>query len=288
MLHRDWLARRMEKGVIEIAPLGFMRGRTLTNAFVILDEAQNATTIQMKMFLTRLGEGARMAVTGDLSQIDLPPGSRSGLAEALQITSDLKDVTQVHFSDRDVIRPPLVSEIVRAYERAAVRSKVVTRTSRRMTQVVLQIADPRWTRPGLTALAHACAARAIRGHGSERANLRLTSDAEMRMLNRCWRHVDRSTNVLSFPQEDTVSPDAANPELGDVAIGFETTEREARERDLPLSHHLAHLAVHGMLHLVGFRHDTDPSAQCMEDLERAMLADFGIGDPYRYRGARSQ
>ncbi len=119
MLHRDWLARRMEKGVIEIAPLAFMRGRTLSNAFIILDEAQNATTIQMKMFLTRLGEGARMAVTGDLSQIDLPPGRRSGLAEALQITADLEEVAQVRFSDRDVIRPPLVSRIVRAYERSA-------------------------------------------------------------------------------------------------------------------------------------------------------------------------
>ncbi len=119
MLHRDWLARRMEKGVIEIAPLGFMRGRTLSNAFIILDEAQNATTIQMKMFLTRLGEGARMAVTGDLSQIDLPPGSRSGLDQALQITAGLDEVAQVRFGDRDVIRPALVSRIVRAYERAA-------------------------------------------------------------------------------------------------------------------------------------------------------------------------
>lgn len=121
MLHHDWLARRMENGVIEIAPLGFMRGRTLSNAFVILDEAQNATTIQMKMFLTRLGEGARMAVTGDLSQIDLPPGRRSGLAEALQITAGLDDVVQVRFGDRDVIRPALVSQIVRAYEKAAAR-----------------------------------------------------------------------------------------------------------------------------------------------------------------------
>ena len=157
-----------------------------------------------------------------------------------------------------------------------------------MSRVVLQIADPRWDDPEVTALAHACATRAVLGHGSERANLRLTSDAEMRTLNRSWRRVDRPTNVLSFPQEDTVSPDEANPELGDVAIGFETAEREARERGLPLSHHLAHLAVHGMLHLVGFRHDTDLSAQCMEDLERSMLADFGIGDPYRYRGAASQ
>ncbi len=129
MLHRDWLALRMEKGIIEIAPLGFMRGRTLSNAFVILDEAQNATTIQMKMFLTRLGEGARMAVTGDLSQIDLPPGSRSGLAEALQVTSELDDVAQVRFGDRDVIRPPLVSEIVRAYEKAAARGNAESRTA---------------------------------------------------------------------------------------------------------------------------------------------------------------
>lgn len=157
-----------------------------------------------------------------------------------------------------------------------------------MSRVVLQIADPRWDDPDLTALAHACAARAIRGHGSERANLRLTSDAEMRTLNRSWRHVDRPTNVLAFPQADAVAPAAAQPELGDVAIGFETAAREARERGLPLGHHLAHLAVHGMLHLVGFRHDTEPSAQCMEDLERAMLADFGIGDPYRLRGAAPQ
>ena len=154
-----------------------------------------------------------------------------------------------------------------------------------MSCVVLQIADPRWDDPQLTGLAQACAARAIRGHGSERANLRLTSDAEMQRLNRCWRNIDQPTNVLSFPQEDTVSPDEADPELGDVAIGFETTEREARERGLPLSHHLAHLAVHGMLHLVGFRHDTDPSTKCMEDTERSMLADFGIGDPYLEPGA---
>ncbi len=153
-----------------------------------------------------------------------------------------------------------------------------------MNRIALQVADRRWDDPDLAALARACAALAVRGHGSERANLRLTGDAEMRALNRRWRNRDQPTNVLSFPQEDTVSPAAADPELGDVAIGFETTEREARERGLPLAHHLAHLTVHGMLHLVGFRHDTDPSSKSMEARERAVLAAFGIADPYRLRG----
>ena len=122
-----------------------------------------------------------------------------------------------------------------------------------MSIVVLQIADPRWKDPAMIGLARACASRAIEGYRPERANLRLTGDSEMQALNRYWRAIDRPTNVLSFPQEDSIWPEDADPELGDVAIGFETTEREAMERGLPLSHHLAHLAVHGMLHLVGFR-----------------------------------
>ncbi len=150
-----------------------------------------------------------------------------------------------------------------------------------MSIVVLQIADPRWKDPAMTGLARACASRAIEGYRPERANLRLTSDAEMQALNRYWRAIDRPTNVLSFPQEDGIWPEDAAPELGDVAIGFETTEREANERGLPLSHHLAHLAVHGMLHLVGFRHADHQEAQRMEECERTTLAAFGIADPYR-------
>ncbi len=117
LLPRDWVSRRMDNGVIEIAPLAFMRGRTLANAFVILDEAQNATPVQMKMFLTRLGEGARMAVTGDLSQVDLPTPSSSGLDEALRVTAEIEGVAHVHFNDTDVVRPRLVGDIVRSYER---------------------------------------------------------------------------------------------------------------------------------------------------------------------------
>ena len=117
MLPGDQVMKRLASGEIEIAPLAFMRGRTLANAFVILDEAQNTTPVQMKMFLTRLGEHSRMAVTGDLSQIDLPPKTRSGLADALETLEGESAIARVHFTDVDVVRHPLVSRIVRAYDR---------------------------------------------------------------------------------------------------------------------------------------------------------------------------
>jgi phosphate starvation-inducible PhoH-like protein len=123
MLPPDQVAKRMETGVIEVAPLAFMRGRTLAHAFVILDEAQNTTPMQMKMFLTRMGEGSRMVVTGDVTQIDLPSGSKSGLKEALTILKGVEGVSFVEFSDQDVVRHPMVGRIVRAYDAAARASK---------------------------------------------------------------------------------------------------------------------------------------------------------------------
>ena len=111
--------RALESGDIEIAPLAFMRGRTLSNACVILDEAQNTTSMQMKMFLTRLGENSRMIVTGDPSQVDLPGGQTSGLAEAVGLLNDVEDIGHVAFSQRDVIRHELVARIVAAYDRVA-------------------------------------------------------------------------------------------------------------------------------------------------------------------------
>ena len=101
---------------IEIAPLAFMRGRTLSHAFVVLDEAQNATTMQMKMFLTRMGEGSRMAITGDMSQIDLPRGVTSGLVEAAEVLRDIPQISFTRFTAVDVVRHPMVARIVRAYE----------------------------------------------------------------------------------------------------------------------------------------------------------------------------
>ena len=111
--------RGLQTGIIEIAPLAFMRGRTLTNAVVLLDEAQNTTSMQMKMFLTRLGEGSRMIVTGDPSQIDLPPGQKSGLVEAVSVLDGVEGIGRITFKDVDVVRHDLVRRIVTAYERAA-------------------------------------------------------------------------------------------------------------------------------------------------------------------------
>ena len=116
MLPADQIAKRLASGEIEVAPIAFMRGRTLARAFVILDEAQNTTPVQMKMFLTRLGEGSRMVVTGDPSQVDLPTGARSGLSDALEALRDVDNIAIVRFTEKDVVRHALVARIVSAYD----------------------------------------------------------------------------------------------------------------------------------------------------------------------------
>jgi phosphate starvation-inducible PhoH-like protein len=115
MLEADRVERLLERGTIEIAPIAFMRGRTLNDAFVILDEAQNTTSEQMKMFLTRMGFGSKAVVTGDITQIDLPSGRVSGLIEALKVIQAVDGIAFVHFDDTDVVRHRLVQEIVKAY-----------------------------------------------------------------------------------------------------------------------------------------------------------------------------
>ena len=117
MLPGDQVVKKLAAGDIEVAPLAFMRGRTLANAFVILDEAQNTTPVQMKMFLTRMGDNSRMVVTGDLSQVDLPPGTKSGLLDALETLNGIEDVGFIHFTHRDVVRHSLVAKIIKAYDR---------------------------------------------------------------------------------------------------------------------------------------------------------------------------
>ena len=110
------VARYLERGTIEVAPLAYMRGRTLNDAFVILDEAQNATSDQLKMFLTRLGSGSKMVVNGDVTQVDLPSGARSGLRDAARRLSGIEDIGAVELTDVDVVRHPLVAQIIRAYD----------------------------------------------------------------------------------------------------------------------------------------------------------------------------
>jgi phosphate starvation-inducible PhoH-like protein len=117
MLDVERVERLLERGVIEVAPIAFMRGRTLNDSFVILDEAQNTTSEQMKMFLTRLGFGSKAVVTGDITQIDLPPGRISGLVEALKVVGGIEGIGTIYFDERDVVRHTLVQHIVKAYEK---------------------------------------------------------------------------------------------------------------------------------------------------------------------------
>jgi phosphate starvation-inducible PhoH-like protein len=118
MLPPEQVTRYLETGVVEVAPLAFMRGRTLANSAIILDEAQNTTPTQMKMFLTRMGENGRMVITGDLSQVDLPRGVNSGLAESVDILRGVEGIATIRFTDQDVVRHPLVTRIVQAYQQA--------------------------------------------------------------------------------------------------------------------------------------------------------------------------
>jgi phosphate starvation-inducible PhoH-like protein len=116
MMELDRVERLIERGTIEVAPIAFMRGRTLNDAFVILDEAQNTTSEQMKMFLTRLGFGSKAVITGDVTQIDLPTGRTSGLVEAMKVIGHVEGISFIHFDERDVVRHSLVQQIVKAYE----------------------------------------------------------------------------------------------------------------------------------------------------------------------------
>jgi len=117
MLEYEEVARYTERGAIEIAPIAYMRGRTLNDSFVILDEAQNCTHNQMKMFLTRMGQTSKVVITGDITQVDLPAGKKSGLIEIRQILSDIPDIQFIYLNETDVVRHPLVQQIIKAYEK---------------------------------------------------------------------------------------------------------------------------------------------------------------------------
>jgi phosphate starvation-inducible protein PhoH and related proteins len=279
------LERRKAAGEIEVAPLAFMRGRTLSDAFVIVDEAQNTTRMQMKMLLTRLGEGSRMAVNGDPSQVDLPRASDSGLAHALKILRAVQGMRIVTFSRQDVVRHPLVGRIVEAYERddkvkdGAIMTPKPHVSTPQGFEVEAQMDDPRW----IESLGHdvqafadnvmAATAGFFETKGENFAVL-FTHDAAVQALNAQWRGKDTPTNVLSFPAPETART------LGDVALAYETCAREAGEQGKSLKDHATHLLVHGFLHLLGYDHDADDDAAEMEGLEKDILAKLGLEDPY--------
>jgi probable rRNA maturation factor len=146
--------------------------------------------------------------------------------------------------------------------------------------VTSEVEDPRWdVLPDAEGMAVRCVAAAL-GEDGRSVNVLFTSDAELRILNRDFRGKDAATNVLSFPAAPMASPDGSESHLGDIALGFETIEREAKEQGKPLLHHASHLIVHGTLHLLGYDHESDEAADAMEQRERNILATLGIPDPY--------
>ena len=268
----DRVTKAFEKGLIEIAPLAFMRGRTLNHAFVILDEAQNTTREQMKMFLTRIGFGSRCVVTGDTSQIDLPKGRTSGLVEAQAVLAGVDGIAFTHFTAADVVRHPLVARIVEAYD-AARAARRLSDAARRQLRLSLQFADARhrallprhrvarWVRAALAAPGE--------------ITVRIVGDDEGRALNRDYRGKDYATNVLTFDyaREPVV--------VADLVLCAPVVEREALA---------AQRAAAGALRApAGARHaaraglrsrNRQADAEAMEARETRLLATLGFADPY--------
>ena len=189
MMEPEKAATMTERGAIEIAPLAYMRGRTLNDAFIVLDEAQNTTSEQMKMFLTRLGFNSRMVITGDITQVDLPSTRASGLIEIQSVLKSIAGIRFVYFTEKDVVRHELVSEIVRAYDEWGRRRDGVIAVANRQS---LPVDLPRIRRTLRTAL------RAL-GVWDHELSLTLVDDRTIRALNARYRGVRRRTDVLAFP-----------------------------------------------------------------------------------------
>ena len=229
MLDPERVNAYFERGTIEVAPLAFMRGRTLNDSFVILDEAQNTSPEQMKMFLTRLGFGSRMVVTGDITQIDLEKGATSGLVQVGDIL-DRGPGRQLHSLRRRGRRPPQA----RAANRRRLRRVLRTRP-----KLSMDLSDvPAELRPAVSAALDAA------GIHDGHLGLELVGEGKMRTLNYAHRHLDEATDVLAFPIDE--HDELPGPrELGDVFVCPDQADD------------VTEAAVHGTLHLCGYDHETD-------------------------------
>ena len=279
----DRVAKAFERNALEIAPLAFMRGRTLNNAFVILDEAQNTTPEQMKMFLTRIGFGAKAVVTGDISQIDLPKGqlSRAGRGRAHPQARQGHRPHPLHQRRRGAAS---AGGAHRRCLRRRAQERCASRRDRRRWTCSLQFG-----RISEAAAAHRARAQARRacarwiGHALARPGeiaVRIVGEEEGAALNRQYRGKDYATNVLTFDyaREPVV--------MADLVLCGPVVEREAREQRKTLQAHYAHLLVHGTLHAQGYDHETgERDALEMEALEILLLGVAGRS-PTRTERAR--
>jgi phosphate starvation-inducible PhoH-like protein len=287
LLGFDRTQKMFEKQVIEIAPLAYMRGRTLNHAFVILDEAQNTTVEQMKMFLTRIGFGSKAVVTGDVTQVDLHKSQKSGLVDAIQVLKDVRGIAFSHFNSEDVVRHPLVARIVDAYETAhnheaeiapLLKATALKNVRKNKLTLSVQYADPACRKPSPVPKSASGAGRAVR---AGRTDHPLCRCRRRPALNREYRGKDYATNVLTFAYnegEEELPEDA--PTQADIILCTDVLEKEAAEQKKTVEEHTAHLIVHGVLHAQGYDHMDDEEAAEMEGIETEILAELGYADPY--------
>ena len=287
--------KNSEKGLIEVAPLAYMRGRTLDNAFIILDEAQNTTPAQMKMFLTRIGFGSKVVITGDETQKDLPNGQTSGLDVAVRVVGKINDIGVCRLTSKDVVRHPLVQKIVKAYEEYETKTQ---NKSRREKEKIMTLF---YEEEGALKLPFDCQtlAREVINGALEyihcpyevQVNLLLTMNDEIHEMNRDFRNIDRATDVLSFPmleyetpgdfshfesEEDCFDPETGELLLGDIVISKEKVIAQAEEYGHSVKREYAFLIAHSVLHLSGYDHMEEEERIEMETLQREILNELNI------------
>ena len=265
LLGAETFQKLFEKQVIEVAPLAYMRGRTLDDAFIILDEAQNTTPEQMKMFLTRMGVGSKVVVTGDVTQIDLPDKVRSGLIDALHVLRDVEGIAQVR---------PAATTINKQWRSINVSNKVLITNDQNVVKVP----------SGLRILIRrSCNAVLDFEHFDGPAEISVTfvDNNRIHELNKEYRDKDSATDVLSFPLgengEYDIDEDNGCKLLGDIVISMERAMEQAELYGHSLQREVAYLTVHSMLHLLGYDHEAGGlEAVRMREKEEAVLIQLGL------------
>ena len=288
MLGAETYERLVEKQIIEVAPLAYMRGRTLDDSFIILDEAQNTTPEQMKMFLTRMGVGSKVVVTGDVTQIDLPERTRSGLVDALHVLKQVKGIAQCYFTEKTLCATALCRRSSRHTTGLHIPKNNQTRKERTdsMSNKVLITNSQKAVKvpSGLRILIRrACNAVLEFEHFEAPAEISVTfvDNAAIAELNNQYRNKPMPTDVLSFPLgvdgKYDVDENNGCKMLGDIVISMERAQEQATLYGHPLQREVAFLTVHSMLHLLGYDHENGGlEAMRMREKEEAVLLQLGL------------
>ena len=299
MLGPETYGKYLERGNIEVAPLAYMRGRTLDDSFIILDEAQNTTREQMKMFLTRLGFGSKIVITGDITQIDLPGDKVSGLKEAIRVLDGVEDIQICRLTPADVVRHVLVQRIVAAYDKYEKNrlpddyKEAGLEEGKEMKHRIVIRCEGRSLRDfALKQQISKCITAALAHQGVNtpcEINVLVTDDEGIRAINNAYRKIDKATDVLSFPMFELTAgqlpasweaykdPDTGLVPLGDMAISLERARQQAAEFGHSARREVGYLTIHSILHLLGYDHvDEGPMKKQMRAAEEAILAEIEL------------